>query len=86
MANAPWIKPKSIAAAANPMIKFENLPANVQALILAKLALELDTQNVVSIHHLAHKTQVDIKRVWSNVCRKARQPVCTIPVEAMQKQ
>jgi len=65
--------------------KFEDLPGNHQALILAKLALELSVQNVPNIHHLAEALQTDVMGVWRTICRKAGQPICTIPVAAMCK-
>ncbi len=65
------------------MTKFENLPANTQALILAKLANELHGQKSPSIYHLAKRRQTDVMGVWRTICRKANQPVCTIPIESM---
>jgi hypothetical protein len=65
------------------MTKFEDLPGNRQALILAKLALEMSTQNASNIQHLAKARQTDVMGVWRTVCRKAGQPVCTIPMAAM---
>lgn len=68
------------------MIKFEDLPINARALILAKLAIELGAQNAVDIHHLARKTNIDVRRLWRSLCRKAQLPVCTIPIEAISEQ
>jgi len=65
------------------MTKFEDLPANAQALILAKLARELHEQKSSSIHHLAKKRQTDVMSIWRSICRKASQPACTIPVNSM---
>jgi len=65
------------------MKKFEELPGNHQALILAKLALELSMQNALNIHQLAKALQTDAMGAWRTICRKAGQPVCTIPVAAM---
>jgi len=65
------------------MKKFEELPGNHQALMLAKLALEMSAQNVPNIHHLAKAQKTDVMGVWRIVCRKAGQPLCTIPIAAM---
>jgi len=64
------------------MIKFEDLPANARALILAKFALELKARNGAKAHRSAPTPQVDVMSLWRRICRKARQPVCTIPVDA----
>jgi hypothetical protein len=68
------------------MQRFEDLPGNHQALILAKLAMTMTERNVSSIHHLARTFQTDLMGIWRSVCRKAGQPVCTIPIEAMEEQ
>jgi NAD-dependent oxidoreductase involved in siderophore biosynthesis len=68
------------------MQRFEDLPRNHQALILAKLALEMTAQNAPSIHHLAKARQTDVPGVWRGICRKAGQPVCTVPTQAMDEQ
>jgi hypothetical protein len=68
------------------MQRFEDLPGNHQALILAKLALEMTARNVPSIHHLAKTRQTDLMGIWRSICRKAGQPVCTIPIAAMDGQ
>jgi len=61
------------------MKRFEDLPENVRALILAKLGVELAAHNSPNVYHLAKIHQTDVMGVWREVCRKARQPVCTIP-------
>jgi hypothetical protein len=66
------------------MAKFEELPGNVRALILAKLAAELAAHKSVNLNELAKIQRTDATRVWRDICRKAGQPVCTIPTEAMQ--
>jgi hypothetical protein len=65
------------------MTKFEDLPANTQALILAKLTSELLGQKSSSIYHLAKHRQTDVMGIWRGICRKANQPVCTIPIKSM---
>ncbi len=67
------------------MTKFEDLPANIQALILAKLASELHGQKSPSIYHLAKRQHTDLMGVWRGICRKANQPICTIPLESMYR-
>jgi hypothetical protein len=68
------------------MQRFEDLPGNHQALILAKLAMAMSERNAPSIHHLARTRQTDLMGIWRSICRKAGQPVCTIPVGAMDEQ
>jgi hypothetical protein len=65
------------------MTRFEDLPRNMQALILAKLAVEMDFHKSSNIHHLASKRATDVTGVWRDICRKAGQSTCTIPVAAM---
>jgi hypothetical protein len=65
------------------MTRFEDLPANAQALILAKLAGELRGQKSPSIYHLAKQRRTDVMGVWRGICRKADQPVCTIPIQTL---
>jgi hypothetical protein len=60
--------------------RFEELPGNVQALILAKLAVEIKAANARSIHHLAIARRTDVRALWRIICRKAAQQLCTIPV------
>lgn len=64
---------------AGTIVKFEDLPANARALLLAKLAVALRAQNSASIYDLAETRLVDVMSLWRSICRKARQPVCTIP-------
>lgn len=68
---------------AGPIIKFEELPANARALLLAKLAVALRARNSVSIYDLAETQLIDVMSLWRGICRKAKQPVCTIPAEAI---
>jgi hypothetical protein len=63
------------------MTEFEALPGNIQALMLAKLALALKASRCVSLHELAKSRNTDLTAAWRSVCRMARQPVCTIPIE-----
>lgn len=65
------------------MTKFEDLPGNIQALILAKLALELKTNGCANLHALAKTRHTDLTSVWRRICRTAGQPMCTLPVAAM---
>lgn len=65
------------------MTRFEDLPKNAQALILAKLAREMSVQKAPTIYHLAKLWETDIMGVWRNICRKAGQSICTIAVEVM---
>ena len=69
---------------AGAIIKFEALPANARALILAKLAVVLQAQNSASIHDLAETRRTDIASLWRSICRKAKQPVCSIPLDAIR--
>lgn len=67
------------------MAKFEDLPGNVRALILAKLAAELAAHKSANLYQLARLRRTDAMHVWRDICRKAGQPVCTIPVDMMQR-
>lgn len=67
------------------MAKFEELPENVRALILAKLAAELAAHKSSNLHQLARLQRADASHVWRDICRKAGQPVCTMPAEATQR-
>lgn len=65
--------------------QFEELPENVQALMLAKLAIEMKAAKAHSIYHLAKMKKSALSDLWRNICRKAAQPLCTIPMEALEK-
>jgi hypothetical protein len=65
------------------IVKFEELPANARALILAKLAIELRAQETASIDGLARMRQTDVMSLWRSICRKAKQPICSIPLDAI---
>lgn len=69
---------------AGAIIKFEELPANARALLLAKLAVALRARNSASIYDLAKTQLTDVTSLWRGICRKAKQPVCTIPAEAIR--
>ena len=64
------------------MTRFEELPGNVRTLILAKLAMELKQLNAIDLCHLALLRRVSITELWRDICRKARQPVCSLPIGA----
>jgi len=68
---------------AGAIVKFEQLPANARALLLAKLAVALRARNSASIHDLAETQLIDVMSLWRGICRKAKQPVCTIPADAI---
>lgn len=68
---------------AGTVVKFEQLPANARALLLAKLAIALRARNSTSIRDLAETQLIDVMSLWRGICRKARQPVCTIPADAI---
>jgi hypothetical protein len=61
------------------MTKFEDLPLNIQALLLAKLGMEVSANRCVTIHELARRRRTDLMGAWRGVCRMAGQPPCTIP-------
>jgi hypothetical protein len=67
------------------LLRFEELPGNVRALILAKLAIELKAAKAHSIYHLAKMQRSDVGDLWRTICRKAAQPVCTVPIGVLQK-
>jgi hypothetical protein len=61
------------------MINFESLPHRQRTLILGKLALEIMHEGCRDIAELAERRNQTVAVVWRDVCRKAGQPVCTIP-------
>ncbi len=65
------------------MNRFEDLPANVRALLLARLAIELKIKRCVSLYDLAKRQNTDMVTAWRYVCRLSKQPVCTIPQAAV---
>jgi hypothetical protein len=67
------------------MTRFEDLPGNVRALLLARLAIEMNAQKALSIYHLAKIREVDAGDLWRSICRKAGQPPCTLPIEALRR-
>jgi len=75
----------SPAACKSGMAKFEDLPDNVRALILAKLAAELAVHKSANLYELAKLQRTEMMHAWRDICRKAGQPVCTIPAEAMER-
>ena len=64
------------------MRRFEELPGNVRTLMLAKLAMELKQLNAIDLCHLALLRRVSMAALWHGICRKARQPVCALPIGA----
>ena len=63
----------------NDMTVFEDLPHPVRTLILGKLALETMHAGCGDIAELAKRREQTIAAVWRDICRKAGQPVCTVP-------
>lgn len=67
------------------LTRFEELPANARALILAKLAAAMKAAKADSIFHLAKMQRSDVHGLWRVICRKAAQPVCTIPIGVFEE-
>lgn len=65
------------------MTRFEELPGNVRTLMLAKLAIEMRQLNAIDLRHLALLRRVSITALWHGICRKAQQPVCSLPLGAV---
>jgi hypothetical protein len=61
------------------MTVFENLPHPIRTLILGKLTLETMHAGCGDIAELAKRREQTIAVVWRDICRKAGQPVCTVP-------
>jgi len=61
------------------MSKFEDLPENIRALILAKLAREMNAHRCATFGELANKKHSDVLTMWRGICRMAGQPTCTMP-------
>jgi hypothetical protein len=66
------------------MIRFESLPTNVQALVLAKLGWEIALEGCANLPNLANKRRQEVAMVWRDICRKSGQGICTIPAEALK--
>ena len=60
------------------LVRFEDLPANVRALMLTKLAMELNIHRCANLQDLARKQRTDTTGAWRVICRLLRQPVSTI--------
>jgi len=58
---------------------FEDLPHRVRTLILGKLTLEIMHGGCGDIAELAKRREQAVAVVWRDICRKAGQPVCTVP-------
>ena len=63
------------------MTSFEELPENIRALLRIKLLTELNAEKCDNLLALARKRNGDVARVWRDICRKAGQSPCSIPVE-----
>ena len=61
------------------MNRFEDLPVNVRALLLGKLAIELERHRCVNLYELAKKWNTDITTAWRDICRLSKQLPCTVP-------
>ena len=66
------------------LVRFEDLPANVRALMLTKLAMELSIHRCANLQDLARKQRTDTTGAWRVICRLLRQPVSTIPEDIMR--
>jgi hypothetical protein len=66
------------------LVRFEDLPANVRALMLTKLAMELNIHRCANLQDLARKQRTDTTGAWRIICRLLRQPVSTIPEDIMR--
>ena len=63
------------------MNSFEDLAENIRVLLQIKLVMEIKSEKCQNLSDLAQKRSEDVTRVWRDICRKAGQPVCTIPAE-----
>ena len=66
------------------MTKFEDLAKNVQTLMLAKLALELNSHRCANLFELAKRQRLNVNDAWRRICHLSGQPVCTVPEEVMR--
>lgn len=67
------------------MNKFEELPPNVRALLLAKLTIVLNTNRCASLYELAKRQKTDMATAWRGICQQSKQPVCALPQAAVQR-
>jgi hypothetical protein len=65
------------------MIKFDDLPHTNRTLILASLQLEIAEAHCTNILDLARKRNQNVHQIWRDICRKTRQPLCTVPAPVM---
>jgi hypothetical protein len=63
--------------------KFEDLPDNIQALLLAKLGMAASANRCATLHELARRKRTDLTGAWRSICRAAGQPPCTVPLDAV---
>ena len=63
---------------------FEELPRNIQALLRMKLLTELNSEKCENLFAMAKKRNEDVEHVWRDICRKAGQPVSSIPIEIVK--
>ena len=68
------------------MTQFEDLAKNVQTLILAKLAIELNKYQCGNLQELARHRRTGLMDMWRVVCQSSKQPLCSIPREAMPRE
>ena len=65
------------------MIRFESLPGNVRALLLARLGMEMKVQRASNIHVLAKMHGTDVTGIWRKICLRVGQQICSIPNEVI---
>ena len=66
------------------MSTFEDLPQTTRSLLLAKLDLEIVSENCVNIFDLARKRNQLVSDVWRDICRKSDQARCLMPAQLLE--
>jgi hypothetical protein len=62
---------------------FEHLPGELGNEILARLIVEMDSDEVTCIEELAAKHGQTTEEAWANLCEDSGAPLCTIPHRVM---
>jgi hypothetical protein len=62
---------------------FEDLSGELGNEILARLIVEMDSDDVACIEELAAKRGQTIEEAWASLCEDSGAPICTIPHRVM---
>ena len=63
------------------MATLEDLPQITRRLLLAKLDLEIVSENCANIYDLARKRNQPVNDIWRDICRNSGQARCPMPAQ-----